>query len=194
MSHEWFYKNAETVTTEIERVSWCCRHDTANGLLLKLKFGKIWKLNCPCWRLFLSYKGSIYHPFQFETGWVLMPVIFFLIPSCIIDMYVKFFTTHFAPAKQQPLIRKWIQHIKMKSLTRATIISNTLKKSPVFISLVPVPVLFPVPDSGFCISCFPYAVYKQIHVWIASKSMRVKRSPVYNFLIPCVAVDFNFRA
>ena len=80
----------------------------------------------------------------------------------------------------------------MKSLTRATIVSNTLKKSPVFYSLVPVPVL--VPDSGFWIPCFPYTRYKQIHLCIASKSMRVKRSPVHNVLIPCVAVDFNFRA
>ena len=44
----------------------------------------------------------------------------------------------------------------MKSLTRATIVSNALKKSPVFYSLVPVPVLVPVPDSGFHVFHTPF--------------------------------------
>ena len=38
----------------------------------------------------------------------------------------------FSLVEQQVTIRKWIQCIKMKSLTRATIVSITLSKHPVF--------------------------------------------------------------
>ena len=48
-NYKLLYKNAENVTTEIQRDSSCCRHDTADGLL---PIGKEWKLNCPCPHLF----------------------------------------------------------------------------------------------------------------------------------------------
>ena len=37
----------------------------------------------------------------------------YLIPSCVIHVYVKFLKTNFAPVEQQALIRKLIQRIKM---------------------------------------------------------------------------------
>ena len=39
---------------------------------------------------------------------------------------------NFAPVEQQALIRKWIQRIEMKTLTKATIVIDTLKTSQVF--------------------------------------------------------------
>ena len=55
MSYKWLYKNSETVNTEIQRVGWCCCHDTDSSQMpmVKLKFWKEWKLNCPCSLLFL---------------------------------------------------------------------------------------------------------------------------------------------
>ena len=40
-----------------------------------------------------------------------------------------------------------MQRIKMKSLPRTTIVIDTLKTSPVFKSLAPVPIPNPFPDS-----------------------------------------------
>ena len=73
----------------------------------------------------------------------------YLIPSCVIHVHVKFLKINFFPVEQQVAIRKWLYRIlkMMKSLTRGTIVNNSIKTSPVFI-------YFLFPDS----LCFLYAI------------------------------------
>ena len=90
-----------------------------------------------------------------------------MIPSCNAHAYMKFSKKNFAPYAKNATVKNIITinkyNVGMKSLDRAIIVSDNLKTetSPSFISQVRVRVPFPapVPDSGFRIPAFPYALF-----------------------------------